>query len=108
MARGGPFVGGPWECGGYKAEKADQCVVLRDIFDNPFLPRVEPPACLPRKGGTVRTLAEAIYRERTFGDMPALADALEDAGCTEPRLLTHLRSGGPHFRGCWALDLVRG
>jgi hypothetical protein len=37
-----------------------------------------------------------------------LADALEDAGCTDPELLGHLRSPGPHVRGCWAVDLVLG
>lgn len=37
-----------------------------------------------------------------------LADALEDAGCDGGELLGHLRSPGPHVRGCWALDLVLG
>jgi hypothetical protein len=37
-----------------------------------------------------------------------LADALEEAGCTDPSILGHLRSPGPHVRGCWALDLVLG
>lgn len=37
-----------------------------------------------------------------------LADALEDAGCDAGELLGHLRSPGPHVRGCWAVDLVVG
>jgi hypothetical protein len=37
-----------------------------------------------------------------------LADALEDAGCTDAELLGHLRAPGPHVRGCWAVDLVSG
>jgi hypothetical protein len=37
-----------------------------------------------------------------------LADALEEAGCTEAEVLAHLRSEGPHVRGCWALDLILG
>jgi hypothetical protein len=37
-----------------------------------------------------------------------LADALEDAGCTDADILSHLRSPGPHVRGCWALDLLLG
>jgi hypothetical protein len=37
-----------------------------------------------------------------------LADSLEDAGCTDDTLLGHLRSTGPHVRGCWAVDLVLG
>jgi hypothetical protein len=36
------------------------------------------------------------------------ADALEDAGCTDSDLLGHLRSPGPHVRGCWTVDLVLG
>ena len=37
-----------------------------------------------------------------------LSDAFEEAGCTDPDVLSHLRSPGPHVRGCWALDLVLG
>jgi hypothetical protein len=37
-----------------------------------------------------------------------LADALEDAGCTNSDILYHLRCPGPHVRGCWALDLLLG
>lgn len=56
-----------------------------------------------------------------------LADCLEEAGCPPAvecpccqnrskkhaggvpnPLLTHLRSPGPHYRGCWALDLTLG
>jgi hypothetical protein len=56
----------------------------------------------------VTNLARTIYAERTFDHLPILADALEDAGCTEADLLSHLRSPGPHVRGCWSLDLVLG
>jgi hypothetical protein len=37
-----------------------------------------------------------------------LADALVDAGCTDPDLLHHLRDPGPHGRGCWSVDLLLG
>jgi hypothetical protein len=30
-----------------------------------------------------------------------LTDALEDAGCDNTDVLRHLRSEGPHVRGCW-------
>src|SRR5262249_54053011 len=33
-----------------------------------------------------------------------LADALEEAGCSDRAILDHLRSAGPHVRGCRALD----
>lgn len=37
-----------------------------------------------------------------------LSDALLDDGCNDEGLLGHLRSPGPHVRGCWALDLILG
>jgi hypothetical protein len=40
--------------------------------------------------------------------LAVLADALEDAGCENADVLGHLRSPGPHARGCWALDLILG
>jgi hypothetical protein len=107
VARLGPMAGGDWNGEGFRAEQAAQCDLIREVFNNPFFP-VEPPACLPRKGGSIRALAETIDRERTFAESPVLADALQDAGCENGPLLDHLRSAGPHLRGCWALDLVRG
>jgi hypothetical protein len=59
-------------------------------------------------GGTVPNMARIIYLEKAFDRLPVLADALEDAGADLPDLLSHLRSPGPHVRGCWALDLVLG
>jgi len=55
---------------------------------------------------TVTSLATAIYQERAFDRLPILADALEDAGCSNQEVLGHLRGGGEHCRGCWPLDLV--
>jgi hypothetical protein len=61
----------------------------------------------------VVALAAAAYNERTYpaGTLEAtrlaiLADALEEAGCTEQAILDHLRAPGLHVRGCWAVDLV--
>jgi hypothetical protein len=83
--------------------------LLRDLFRNPFrpLPAFEP-AWLTRNGGTVSTLAAAIYDSGDFAHTPLLADALEDAGCTDVELSGHLRRPGSHVRGCWGLDLVLG
>jgi hypothetical protein len=53
-------------------------------------------------------MAQAIYDEKTWDRLPILADALEDAGCSDAAILAHLRSAGPHFRGCWAVDLLMG
>jgi hypothetical protein len=58
------------------------------------------------QGGTIPRLAQAIYAEQAFDRLPVLADALEEAGCADMDLLQHLRDGGPHTRGCFALDLI--
>src|SRR5262249_15499717 len=90
---------------------APQAAIIRDIF-NPFRSATLAAAC---RTSTVLSLAHAAYDER---DLPSghldpvrlsvLADALEDAGCSEPSILSHLRSPGPHVRGCWAVDLLLG
>jgi hypothetical protein len=56
----------------------------------------------------VIALAQTIYDERAFTRLPELADALAAAGCTEAEVLEHLRSKGPHARGCWAVDAILG
>ncbi len=96
-------------------EGREQCRLLRCVFGNPFRPVAVDPAWLAWNGGTVGRLAEAAYQERelpsghlTTSRLALLADALEDAGCADSSLLSHLRSAGPHVRGCWAVDLVLG
>ena len=63
----------------------------------------------------VLSLAQAAYDNRALpagtlepARLALLADALEDAGCTDAEILGHLRGPGPHVRGCWAVDLVGG
>jgi hypothetical protein len=82
--------------------------LLRDLIGNPFRPVAVQPTWLAWGGGAVRKLAEAIYNERAFDRLPVLADALTDTGCTDAGLLGHLRSPGPHVRGCWGVDLILG
>jgi hypothetical protein len=101
-----------WHADWNKAERAESAAhacMLRCLFGNPFArpPSVEP-GWLAGYGSIVPKLATAIYTGRTFNQLPVLADALEDAGCTDPDLLGHLRGPGPHVRGCWAVDLVLG
>jgi hypothetical protein len=52
--------------------------------------------------------AAEIYETQRFHEMPILADALEDAGCDDPDILSHCREPGAHARGCWVLDLLLG
>jgi serine/threonine protein kinase len=64
------------------------------------------PAWLRWNGGCVAKLARAITDEGRFADLPVLADALEEAGCTDGQILAHCRKGGQHAGGCWVLDLI--
>jgi hypothetical protein len=64
------------------------------------------PSWLTWNDGTVLRLARAIQAERAFDRMPVLADALEEAGCTDADILGHCRSGGPHRPDCWVLGLL--
>jgi len=70
---------------------------------------------LQLSGGTVRRLAEEAYEQRVMpagtldpARLAVLADALEEAGCTDADLLAHLREPGPHVRGCDVLDRLLG
>lgn len=85
------------------AEKHAHAELVREIFGNPFRPVHFDPSW--RTSGVLAP-ARGIYEWRDFAALPALADALEHAGCASGELLGHLRSPGPHVLGCWALDLV--
>jgi hypothetical protein len=54
-------------------------------------------------GQGLRHLPRAIRGDGRFGDLPVLADALEEAGCTDPEVLLHGHRGGLHGRDCWVL-----
>jgi hypothetical protein len=53
-------------------------------------------------------MAEGIYQQRRWADLPLLADALLDAGADNEEVLAHLREPGPHVVGCWCVDLLTG
>jgi hypothetical protein len=107
------YTGAAWmreALGGDKTEEQVQAVLLRDLFGNPFRP-----VSLERawRSPSVLALAKAAYDERITlaGELDPnclgiLSDALEEAGCSNPEILGHLRSPGPHVRGCWAVDLL--
>jgi hypothetical protein len=86
-------------------EHARQCRLLRDVFGNPFRPAVVEPGWLT---GIVVGLARGILAERAFDRLPILADALEEAGCSEPEVLAHCRDDAPHVPGCWVIDTLLG
>jgi hypothetical protein len=104
-----PHTPGALDKARWAETEAFQCGLFRDLFGNPFWP---PPALDPAwlvwNDAAVRRLAVAVYDERAFDRSPILADALEEAGCTDDEILGHLRGAGPHVRGCWAVDLLLG
>jgi hypothetical protein len=79
---------------------------LRDIFGGVFHPVKIKPSWLRWNDATVRRLAQVIYEERAFDRLPILADALEEAGCTNGDILAHCRELGPHIIGCWVVDSI--
>jgi hypothetical protein len=79
--------------------------LVRCIFGNPFR---EVKFDKTWRTDTAVSLAKTMYDSRDFGAMPILADALQDAGCTDDHVLNHCRGGEPHARGCWVVDTVLG
>jgi hypothetical protein len=100
--RGSFFPGDP--------EWGQQASLLGDIFGNPYrAAKVDPAHLAP-----AASLARAAYDERQLSSgerdphrLAVLADALEEAG-ESGELVAHLRSPGPHVRGCWVVDLCLG
>jgi hypothetical protein len=67
------------------------------------------PAWLRWHDGLLVSMAQKMYDSRDFRDRPVLADALEEAGCSDQNILGHCRQpGGEHVRGCWLVDLLLG
>jgi hypothetical protein len=98
------------------AERAtsDPDLVL-EHFGNPFRPLTLSPNLLCWQDNTVVRLAQAAYDDRRLPSgtldntrLAILADALEEAGCADEQILTHLRSGVAHYRGCFVVDALLG
>ncbi|MGE3803547.1 MAG: hypothetical protein AB7K24_02620 [Gemmataceae bacterium] len=95
------------------AERVAQANLLREIFGNPFRPvRVEPD-WLNWRDRLVVNLARAAYDGCSRAGvldperLVILADALEEAGCSNHDMLGHLRGLGLcHLKGCWVIDLL--
>lgn len=84
--------------------------LLRDCVRGPQT--MSPWTCdtgwLTWQDGTLPRIARRIRDEKHFQDMPILADAWEEAGCTDAAILGHCRAQVPHHAGCWALALLLG
>jgi hypothetical protein len=105
-------IQGKWQ-GGIGADlvalRAYQADLFRDIYGSlPFRSISLDSAWLSWHDGLLLSMARQMYDSRDFSDMPVLADALEEAGCTAPDILGHCRSGGEHGRGCCVVDSILG
>ncbi len=83
--------------------------LLRDMIGPiPFRSVQIDPAWLACSDNLVQRMAEEIYERWAIDRLLQLAKALEEAGCDNDDILSHLRSVGPHVRGCWVIDLILG
>jgi len=123
----------------WRTARSHQAHLLHDLFGRlPFRTGVVEAAWLSWHSKLIASMAQQMYDSRDFADMPVIADALEEAGCTNKDILRHCRgfrevvirnpahmsaaaleSGAieelvwlpttdPHVRGCWVVDLILG
>jgi hypothetical protein len=83
---------------------------LPDVDNSPLNPAqvTFDPSWLVANNGIALKVAQAIDAWRAFGELPILADALEEAGCDDARILRHLRGKMEHTRNCWVLRRLLG
>jgi hypothetical protein len=100
------------ESAAMQAESVAQCALLRCVVGDPFRSETPAPGVLTPDVVAIAAAAhdEAARPGRQLDALrlSILADALEDAGCPDHAIVAHLRSPGPHARGCWALDVILG
>jgi len=96
-------------------ESKAQAAILHDLFGNPFRCVTVSSVVVSWNDAIVIRLAQAAYDERILpagtldnARLAILADALEEASCTDEQILTHLRDGGEHYRGCFVVDALLG
>jgi hypothetical protein len=90
-------------------EQIEQWRLFRDLVGDPLAPARSSPVRLTSHPAIGHLLA-ALDGDELLDPMVllALADAVEEAGCTEQPLLSHLREDGQHFPGCWAVERIAG
>jgi hypothetical protein len=98
------------QLGPSKHERRTQAMLLRDIVGNPF---ARPNLGVWKGNKRLVSLALAIYEQRKLPSgkldnqrLAVLADFLEEEGCRDVDILSHLRTQRVHVRGCWVIDLI--
>jgi len=83
-----------------------QAALLRELHGPTFVRPAFDPAW---RTEAVTGLARAAYEGKAIDRLPILADALEDAGCDDPMILSHCRNMTlTHVKGCWVVDQAFG
>lgn len=80
-------------------------VEVGDVHGALFVSLPVDPAWLAWNNGTVRQLAGRIRETGEYVLLPVLADALEEAGCTDPALLAKCRER-PVYGARWLVTLL--
>ncbi len=105
------------EVAGWKAEgdtrdtaQREEASAQYEVFREIVGPAWTAPGWPRWRTSDVVALARGIHADRAFDRMPILADALQDAGCSDEAVLRHCRAAkeSEHVRGCWVVDLAMG
>jgi hypothetical protein len=89
-------------------QAAEVCALAWEIFNNPFKPAKLEVGVKSKLAEVAYPLALEMYRSRDFSLMPQLGKVLQNLGCKQDTVLAHCGAPHPHYKGCWAVDLVLG
>jgi hypothetical protein len=100
--------GPDWVFGTFLPQEAAWCRAVYQHFHpcKPPRPMKAEPEWLTWNDAAVPKLARSIKKDGGFEQLPILADALEEAGCTDAEVLAHCRNAGRHDQSCWVLQLL--
>ncbi|MBM3980095.1 MAG: hypothetical protein FJ304_07385 [Planctomycetes bacterium] len=54
----------------------------------------------------VVALARGIHASAALDGLPALCDALLEAGCDDPLVVEHLQTCRDHAPSCWVVEMI--
>lgn len=102
-----PYLQADWTADAIARDRSEQADLLREHVAPPSLWNWR--LCsdwLTWNDGTVPRLAQTIHDDGRFDLLPILADALEEAGCTDAAVLEACRKADSHECGSWVVNLI--
>jgi hypothetical protein len=84
--------------------RAHQAQLLRALVPPPTPPAIDP-SWLRWNDSTVFRIAQGIREQQRYQDLPILADALAEAGCTDEAILS-CRVRSPNLKSSWIVDAL--